>query len=253
MALRLGIVLDDETALRAGREGDPVDVVVVRSTFLNPPRAAAMRRARERIRERFPDAELVPYAWHYLTHERADGVAVGSNRGLGDVTGDVGHFRATPAVEHAWEVTRLCAEALDARKVVVRTPASFSPGTLSRRRLTRFVESREPGEPTLIWEPRGLWEPAGAAAFGATIGVEVLGPVFSMTGNPLEFGECRWLAVSGGKDARLRSSQAEILAYSLAPKLEAKLDSDTEHVTVLFEGPRALANLRSFVDALQML
>ncbi|MCA9695997.1 MAG: hypothetical protein KC431_00635 [Myxococcales bacterium] len=254
MSLRLGIVLADETLLRAAREDDAVDVVLLRSTFINPPRGAATRRLGERVRELHPQAELIPYAWHYLTHEVGDGIDVGSNRSLEAKPGSYGHFRSTPEVEQAWEITRICAQSLDAHRVVVRTPTSFSPGTLSRRRLTNFVASRSPEDPKLLWEPVGLWEPAAAAAFAAPLGVEVIAPAFGMTGQLLDFGEARWLLISGGKDARLRSSHAEILAYAVEDLDEEDEDgedesSDQAHLTLLFDGPRAYTNLRAFVAA----
>lgn len=249
MALRLGIVLNDDSLLRAGRDDDPVDVVVLRSTFLNPPRAAASRKLGARCRERHAEAELVPYAWHYLSHEADDAVNVGSNRSLDTAAGRFGHFRDTPVVEQAWTVTKLCAEALEARRVMVRTPPSFSPGSLSRRRFTRFVESLGEDDPKLIWEPEGLWEPAEAASFAAPLGVEVIAPAFGMTGQLLEFGGATWLRVSGSKDARLRSSHAEILAHALVDAAEAE---DGAELTVLFDGPRAYTNLRAFARAVEL-
>ncbi|MFO7567179.1 MAG: hypothetical protein R6X02_31325 [Enhygromyxa sp.] len=242
MPIRLGVVIDDESLLRTGRRDDPVDVVVLRWTFLNPPRAAAARRIAERIRGVHDSAELIPYAWHYLTHEPGDGVVVGSNRSLEPNTGSYGHLRGD-AREHVWSITKICAEALGAARVVLRTPPSFSPGSLSRRRFKSFVESLEPTDPKLLWEPEGLWTPAQAAAFALELGVEVIAPAFAMTGQLLEFDGASWLRVGGSKDAKLRASHAEILADALVELAE------TEPLTLLFEGPKAYANLRAFARA----
>lgn len=241
-AMRLGVILDDETLLGAGRRDDPLELVVMRTTFLNPPRTAAARRMAERIRERHRDAELVPYAWHYLTHEASDGVVVGSNRSLEAKPGSYGHLRGD-AIAHAWEISKICADAFGAKRLVIRTPPSFSTGSLSRRRFTSFVNSLAPEHPKLVWEPEGLWSSADAAAFAGPLGIDVLAPAFGMTGQLLEFEGARWLRISGGKDARLRASHAEVLAYALA---------EVEGLTVLFEGPRAYANLRSFARALSL-
>lgn len=242
MPIRLGVVIDDESLLRSGQRGDPVDAVVLRWTFLNPPRAAAARRIGERIREVHADAELIPYAWHYLTYEPGDGVVVGSNRSLESNAGSYGHLRGD-ARDHVWEVTRICAEALGSRHVVLRTPPSFSPGSLSRRRFGKFVESLGPNDPKLLWEPQGLWTAAQAAAFAGELGVEVIAPAFAMTGALLEVEGATWLRIGGSKDARLRSSHAEILADALLDLAEA------QPLTLLFEGPRAYANLRAFARA----
>lgn len=255
MPIRLGVVIDDESLLRAGKRGDPVDIIVLRSTFLNPPRAAAARRIAERIRSVHADVELIPYAWHYLTHEAGDGVVVGSNRSLEPNLGSYGHLRGD-ARDHIWTVTKLCAEAMGATRVVIRTPPSFSPGSLSRKRFKSFAESLGPDDPKLLWEPEGLWTAAQAAVFAAEFGIEIIAPAFSMTGQLLEFEGANWLRISGSKDARLRSSHAEILADALT-ELDRELDQEltedpdeAESLNLLFDGPRAYANLRAFAGAL---
>ncbi|HVI03616.1 MAG TPA: hypothetical protein VM869_33205, partial [Enhygromyxa sp.] len=81
---------------------------------------------------------------------------------------------------------------------------------------------------------------------GDQLGVEVVAPAFGMTGQVLEFEGATWLRIGGSKDARLRSSHAEILADALIDLAEA------QPLTLLFEGPRAYANLRSFARACAM-
>lgn len=240
--IRLAVVLDDESLLGAARRDDPVDIVVLRSTFLNPPRAGAARRIAERIREVHPDVEIVPYAWHYLTHEHSDGIEVGSNRSLELAPGSYGHLRGA-AIAHAWEVSKLCAAGLGATRVLLRTPPSFSPGSLSRRRFTNFVASLGPDDPKLVWEPEGLWESAQAAAFAEPLGVETVAPAFSMTGQLLEIDGAGWLKIQGSKDGRLRASHAEVLADALVEASEAR------SLTLMFDGRRAYANLRAFAAA----
>jgi hypothetical protein len=240
--IRLAVVLDDESLLGASRRDDPVDIVVLRSTFLNPPRAGAARRIAERIREHHPDVEIVPYAWHYLTHEASDGIDVGSNRALDLAPGSHGHLRGD-AIAHAWEVSKLCASGLGATRMLLRTPPSFSPGSLSRRRFTNFVATLGPDDPKLVWEPEGLWTSEEAAAFAEPLGVETVAPAFSMTGQLLEIDGAGWLKIQGSKDGRLRSSHAEVLADSLVEASQAR------PLTLLFDGRRAYANLRAFATA----
>ncbi len=242
MPVRLGVLLDD-LSLNGAKLADPVDVVVIRSTFLNPPRAAAAKRQAEKIHELHRNAELIAYAWHYVTHEADDGIDPGSNRSL-ETTGKFGHFRSTPDVVQAWQISTICAEAFGATKLVVRTPASFSPGGMSRKRMTEFVQANS--GPSLIWEATGLWSITEAVAFAEPLGIEVMGPAIGMTGQVLEFEGARWLRVPSGKDGRLRASQAEGLAFALAELDEA------ETLTLLFDGPRAHSNLRAFDRAREL-
>lgn len=258
MSLRLGVLLDD-LSLNGAKLDDPVDVVVIRSTFLNPPRAAAAKRQAEKIHELHRNAELIPYAWHYVTHEHDDGIDPGSNRAL-ETTGKFGHFRATPDVAQAWEISTICAQAFGANKLIVRTPTSFSPGSLSRKRMTEFVQTHASANLSLIWEPSGLWSVEAAVAFAEPLGVEVIGPALGLTGQVLDFEDARWLRVPGGKDGRLRASQAESLAVAIAElglleedaEDEAEADDESDTITLLFDGPRAHANLRGFIRTLEL-
>lgn len=264
MSLRLGVLLDDLT-LGGAKLDDPVDVVVIRSTFLNPPRAAAAKRQAEKVHALHREALLIPYVWHYVTHEHDDGIEVGSNRAL-ETSGKFGHFRSTPDVAQAWQVSSICAQAYGASTMVVRTPPSFSPGALSRKRMREFVEAHASEGISLVWEPAGLWETAQAVAFADELGLEVLAPAIGMTGQVLEFEGASWLRVPGGKDGRLRASQAESLAVALAeldifgPDDEAGEEGDADDegdaadtVTLLFDGPRGHGNLRAFVQACQQI
>lgn len=260
MPLRLGVLLDD-LSLNGAKLDDPVDIVVIRSTFLNPPRAAAAKRQAEKIRELHRNAELIPYAWHYVTHEHDDGIEAGSNRAL-ETTGKFGHFRSTPDVAQAWQISTICAEAYGANKLIVRTPTSFSPGALSRKRMTEFVQTHTSANLSLLWEPSGLWSIEAAVAFAEPLGVEVMGPALGLTGQVLDFEDARWLRVPGGKDGRLRASQAESLAVALAElgldeddedaDDESEGDDESETITLLFDGPRAHANLRAFYRTLEL-
>jgi uncharacterized protein YecE (DUF72 family) len=53
--------------------------------------------------------------------------------------------------------THDAAQALGARFVVVRTPASVQPSARSRARLGRLVQALEGAAEGIAWEPRGIW------------------------------------------------------------------------------------------------
>lgn len=239
--LRLGILLDDDSALRHAHAGDPVDVVILRACFLNQPRAAGARSLAARVREIHPAAELVPYAWHYLTHEASDGAMGRGTRTLAGDPGGFGHLRSSPEVERAWTAIVAGADAMDTSRVLLYTPPSFSPGTLSRRRLRAFVTSRPAYR--FVWQPSGLWSTAEALGVAGELAMEVLDTSLERGGRPDPACAGAWLQVVGGRDGLLRDAHAEILADGLAERLE---DDPRAVPCVIFAGPKAHANLRTF-------
>jgi len=86
---------------------------------------------------------------------------------------EVGHFRQSEAVDAAWEATLTAARAAEARALVFRSPASFSPTQGHRDALVRFSARATADLPdtTLVWEPVGLWEDEEAAELAAEAGL----------------------------------------------------------------------------------
>ncbi|HEY8378790.1 MAG TPA: hypothetical protein VIK91_20000 [Nannocystis sp.] len=258
---RLGLILHDEHALRAHRPAragasaggdddetvDPVELVVLRSTLLNPPRAAAARALAEQVRAVHPRAALVPYVWHLVTHGERDGLREAGTRTLPGEPHRFGHLQDTPEVQSAWDVTLRCAREMGSSTVVLRTPPSFTPGTVNQARLAAFAAARAAEGIQVVWETDGLWEPAATLALARKLDIVTLVPAFEGTGRPVEQSyERRWLRVDGvGATERLRGALAEGLAHALESKGAL---ADT---TVLFAGPRALSNLRAFARALE--
>lgn len=243
---RLGVILPDEHALRVAKPDDPVDLVVLRSTLLNPPRAAGARSLATSLRAVHPDANLVPYVWHLVTHGPQDGLREAGTRSLPGEPGRFGHLQDTPEVQAAMDVTLRCAEEMGAKTLLLRTPPSFTPGAINQARLAAFVEARAKEGIELVWEADGLWEPAATQALARKLGFTTLVPAFDGTGRPIaQDYERRWLRVdSAGPTERLRGALAEGLAYAL----EAK--DALETTTILFAGPRGYANLRAFARSL---
>ena len=233
---QFGVVLDQENGLRPARSDDPVSIVVLRSCFLNPPRAASARKLAGRIKQIHSNAEIIPYAWHYLTHERTDGIQSRGSRSIPGSSSGFGHLKETPEAKHAWSVTMTCAEAFSSRKILIHTPASFSPSSVYRKRLLEFTAAHDNFK--FVWQPSGLWTAAEAAYFTKDSEIEVLGPAPSPSEHPAHEKGSHWILIPGAKDARFSGTQAEILADSL---IESK-----NSPTILFSGPKAYSNLRTF-------
>lgn len=245
LAPKLGVVIHDDKALRVARVDDPVDLVALRSTLLNPPRAAAATKLAARIRELHPRATVVPYVWHLVSHGPSDGLRELGTRTLPGDARRFGLLQDTDEVRQAWEITRQCAELLGASEVILRTPASFTPSAIHRERLRAFVAARVAEGLKVIWEAEGLWEPAETLAVARELDLRTIIPAFDGTGRPLKSGagrvERRWLRVDGaGPTTRLRAALAESLAVAVD-------DSGGDaRVVILFAGPRGYANLRAY-------
>lgn len=243
---RLGVILPDEHALRVAKPDDPVDLVVLRSTLLNPPRAAGARSLAASVHAVHPEAALVPYVWHLVTHAPGDGLRESGTRSLPGEAHRFGHLQDTPEVHAAMDVTLRCAEEMSAKTLLLRTPPSFTPGTVNQARLAAFAEARAKEGIELLWEADGLWEPATTQALARKHGFKTLVPAFDGTGRPIAQNyEHRWLRIdSAGPTERLRGALAEGLAYALEDK------DALETTTLLFAGPRGYANLRAFARTL---
>lgn len=148
-----------------------LDLLEVDATFFDPPREATLRRWRK---EAPAAAAFSVPAWQLVTHE-AD--TAGYERLATplppEARGRVGSFRDTEEVRAAWRRTLEAAVALRAETVVFHTPPSFSTTDAHRDAMRRFLGEvvGDPGELTLVWEPRGIWEPEQAARFAEELGL----------------------------------------------------------------------------------
>ncbi len=243
-APRLGILIADEKALRAARPEDPVDLVVLRSSLVNPPRAAGAAKLRARFRSLHPEAAVHPYIWHLVSHGPKDGLRELGSRSLPGDPRSFGLLQDSAEVRAAWESTKRCADALGSNVVVLRTPASFTPGGIYRQRLRRFVEERAAEGLEIVWEAEGLWEPPATLAMARELGITTIVPAFDGTGRPFKGKlERRWLRIDGaGPTTHLRPALSDALLLAL--------DESDIQTTLLFGGPRGYANLRAFARAI---
>jgi uncharacterized protein YecE (DUF72 family) len=133
-------------------------VVEVQQTFYQPPQVATLRRWRA---DAPADFEFTLKAWQLITHEPRSPTYKRLKRELTEEERDsCGSFRLSTIVEEAWQVTRACAAALKARRVLFQCPASFRPTSENLRRMRAFFAAIERGRLELLWEPRGDWPAA---------------------------------------------------------------------------------------------
>jgi len=240
---KLGILLQDPKSLRIARPDDPVAMVVVQTTLVNPPRAAGTRSLAEQIRKAHPEAEIIPYVWHLISHGPRDGLRELGSRSLPGESDAFGLLQDTPEVQAAWDITLTCARNLGATRMILRTPPSLSPGTRDRARLEAWLENQlKPSGMGLIWEPEGLCEPKQIAAVCKKHGIEAMASAFYVTGRLRDESlYAHWLRVDGGGALhRMSPAHAESLLFTLDER------DDRDDKTIVFGGPRGHGNLRQY-------
>ena len=179
-------------------------VVEVQQTFYQPPRVETLRRWREEAPRGF---EFTLKAWMLITHEARSPTYRRLKRALTEEEREgCGGFRDSEIVREAWEVTRACAEALKARRVLFQCPASFRP-TPERRGLRAFFNSTQRGGLRFLWEPRGEWPDALLRELCAELDlVHVVDPLKTRTVTPRE---C-YFRLHGRRGGRYTHEQDEL-------------------------------------------
>lgn len=124
----------------------------------------------------------------------------------------------TPSAASLAEV-RTAANALGARFVLVRTPATFAPSARSRARFTALVEGLRGEGARVAWEPRGIWTDEEIAAWAAELDVLAVRDLAEQDPAPGPVVYTRLLAL--GRNARVGSGAIERLGERLEGVEEA--------------------------------
>lgn len=130
------------------------------------------------------------------------------------------------------EGTRRAAEALGARWLLLRTPASAGPSARTRTKLARLVEALSGVATGLAWEPRGMWTDAELVSVASELGLTLVRDLAEQDAPPVEVVYTRLLAL--GRNTRLGSGAIERVTERLAEAREA-------YVVIEGDGARGVA------------
>jgi uncharacterized protein YecE (DUF72 family) len=103
--------------------------------------------------------------------------------------------------------TRDAAQALGARWVVVRTPATVQPSARSRARLERLVKALAGAAEGIAWEPRGIWSDEEMLAVAEALGVTLVRDLAEHDPPPGDIVYTRLIGL--GRNARIGSGAIE--------------------------------------------
>jgi uncharacterized protein YecE (DUF72 family) len=130
----------------------------------------------------------------------------------------VAELEAGPAFDAALASSLEAAAALEARCVILQTPASVRPTSANRKRLAALFD-RIPREGTVrCWEPAGLWEREEVLSTARTLGVL---PVFDVARESPGAGNIVYTRLRAlGKTAVLSAATVERIADRLRRRRE---------------------------------
>lgn len=76
---------------------------------------------------------------------------------------NVAKLKASDALDAELKMALEAVNALQARCLMIRTPADVTPGNVWRERMARLLDRVQRDATRIIWEPRGVWEVGDAA------------------------------------------------------------------------------------------
>jgi uncharacterized protein YecE (DUF72 family) len=145
--------------------------------------------------------------------------------------------RATPDKAFL-DAARAVAEALKARFLLLRTPATVAPSQRSRGRISTLVDALRGAAKDVAWEPRGIWTDDEAEAFAQELGVTLVRDLAEQDAPAGNVVYTRLLAL--GRNTRMGSGAVERVAERIA---------DAEEAFVIVEGDGAVGVARRLREA----
>ena len=169
------------------------DMVEIRPVDASLPRASTLRRWRKSVPPGFVFSVVLPRV--------------------------VGELTAGPPLEEALATSLEAAAAVEARCIVLQTPASVRPTAANRKRLAALFARIPPEGTVRCWEPLGMWEREDVLATARDLGVL---PVFDAAREALAPGPIAYTRLRAlGKSAALGAATVERVADRLRKRRES--------------------------------
>jgi uncharacterized protein YecE (DUF72 family) len=143
-------------------------VIELTQTFFQPPSPRVLSGWRQSAPEGF---EFIARAWQLITHDPMSPTYKKLREPVPDFKHtSYGHFRPTPEVWRAWDVTERAARALGAKIIVFQTPPNNRPSEENAANIRAFFSRIAGTGYTLVWDPRG-WKPGDARPLCEELGL----------------------------------------------------------------------------------
>jgi len=130
------------------------------------------------------------------------------------------------------EATRRAAQILEARFVLLRTPASAGPSARTRARLARLGEALAVAAQGIAWEPRGMWTDEELVEVAGELGLTLVRDTAEHDAPPGPLVYTRLLSL--GRNTRLGSGAIERVSERL-------VDAEEAFIVIEGDGPGGVA------------
>ncbi|MGM0406219.1 MAG: DUF72 domain-containing protein, partial [Thermoplasmatota archaeon] len=222
----------------------------INKTFYRLPKLETAKRWRE---EAFDDFEFTIKAWQALTHTTDSPTWKKNKKYLTeDQKKNFGYLRPNKEVFDAWNETKNIAEALDAKLVIVQTPASFECTEENKENMREFFQEIDTGDIRIAWEPRGNWYENEGEIRKICSEFDLIHIVDIMRKRPLSKNDTAYVRLHGLNenlyDYDYNYSQQELMM--LAGRLKG-LDREFEKVYCMFNNFEMFENASSLIDILR--
>lgn len=142
--------------------------------LFSPPKARVLKSWAEEAANAKNPMRTIWVAWQAFTHRPGD---IHKGFGLklleGESPANLGHFQKTSENMRVWERIKEQAQNVGASRILLETPANFTPSDANKRALTVFAKewANLPENMRLIWHPAGFWERDEIAALARELGI----------------------------------------------------------------------------------
>jgi uncharacterized protein YecE (DUF72 family) len=146
---------------------------------------------------------------------------------------NVGRLKASVEFDAELREARAAIDALEARCVLVPTPAEVTPSKLWRDRMVKLVDKLPSDATQVVWEPRGVWEVEDAAVAARKWGVVL---AVDAAREPVPAGPVAYVRLrSLGESRSFGTTVLERVVTAIGPRRDA---------FVVLQSPSALAECK---------
>jgi uncharacterized protein YecE (DUF72 family) len=130
------------------------------------------------------------------------------------------------ALEQGRAHAKAFADVLQARCVLLSTPASVTPSAVWRDRLARVAEGFLRDVTSLVWEPHGVWEVDDAAVLARKLGIVL---VVDAARDPVPLGPVAYVRLRAlGETRSFGPSALERVVQAIGPRRDAFVVLETD-------------------------